>query len=166
MAAQSNKTPSVWRGDVEGFGAMRQHLPSVASLLIAAALVAALSGESCTTHGEGGRCDHNNTTATNVAPDCDPGLICVPKEQLTLPEGGTSGADICCPMDPTARAALTDICAQAPNTPGNDGGIPDGGFEASSPIDASTDQTVTDAPEDTTSDAPDDVIDDVVDDGG
>jgi len=117
-------------------------------MAIAAALCVSLA-PSCTSHGEGGRCDPNNSNA-----DCDNGLVCIQAQDIILPEGGYSQAAICCPVD---RAALMpgDICYLNSNTPGSDAGIPEGGFpEASS-----------DAPVESSSDAPIDQSSDAIEEG-
>lgn len=114
---------------------------SLASVGIVVALAASLSG-ACTTHGDGGRCDSRNGNA-----DCDNGLVCTPAVDITLPEGGTSMADICCPQDRTT-APLGDICALNPPTPGSDASIPDTGSDVTvsdSPSDSPVDQSSTDA---------------------
>jgi hypothetical protein len=136
---------------------MKGALHKVAGGLIPAAIAVALAASmapGCTTHGEGGRCDSMNLNA-----DCDNGLVCIHGDDIILPEGGTSQADICCPVD---RSSLTpgDICYLNTNAPGSDAGIPDTGTDVTvdqSSSDVTTDVTdaPSDAPADTTEDATD-----------
>ncbi|HEX7605047.1 MAG TPA: hypothetical protein VF316_25695 [Polyangiaceae bacterium] len=74
----------------------------------------------CTTQSEGQRCQFANGND-----DCDNGLACVEGKLITLPGGGNSNADICCPVDRTQ--AVEDICKLSPVTPGSDASIPDTG---------------------------------------
>jgi hypothetical protein len=122
---------------------------SLVSLCVAAALTAMLA-PGCTTHGEGGRCNPNNKTTTGTFADCDNGLVCTSGLLLSLPEGGTSQADICCPVD--RSTSVTDICKGSPVSPGSDAAI----------TDATTDQSA-DVANDVTGDAPNDVENDASD---
>ena len=113
----------------------------------------------CTTQSEGQRCQ-----IANGNDDCDNGLVCVEGKLITLPGGGNSNADICCPVDRTQ--AVEDICKLSPVTPGSDASIPDTGTTdsatdtgakdgASDAGDASTDGASSDGAGDASSDAAD-----------
>lgn len=132
--------------------------------LSAAGVVFALAcalAPACTTHGEGGRCDHTNVVNNQYA-DCDNGLVCLPGNELALPDGGGAPkGDFCCPGDPNVRAALptSDICHGAGNAPNSDASIPDGALETGAgdaTSDQSTSDVVTDAPSEAATDAGDD----------
>jgi hypothetical protein len=125
----------------------------LASILLVLGLVGSLSN-ACSVSGEGDRCDHTNVSSTGQYLDCASGLICYPEEQITLPEGGTSQADICCPIN--RAEATTQICMLNPPAPGSEAGIPDGGFETGT-NDATLDQSTQDSPADTSSDVTGDV---------
>ena len=139
-------------------GAMKRLSFSLVSLGVGAALAMALA-PGCTTHGEGGRCNPNNKTSTGGFADCDSNLVCTSGLLLALPDGGgTSQADICCPVD--RSTATTDICKGSPVSPGSDASITDATADQST--DATNDVTGdvtsdvdTDAPSDGSSDAPD-----------
>ena len=131
----------------------RVALLSLGQAVITVAIVVALA-PSCTTHGEGGRCDPNNGNA-----DCDNGLICINGDDIILPEGGYSQAAICCPTD---RSDLMpgDICYLNSMTPGSEAGIPEGGFPEASMMDVPVDQTSSDVTQsDVSTDAPADASD-------
>jgi len=137
------------------------------SWLVACAFGVVLYAAACTSHGEGGRCDPNNTGTDGTYLDCNSGLTCVSGLELALPDGGGHPAgDFCCPASAQDRAALPpgDICAGNPSSPGSDASIPDGAFNDVTTTDATSDQSTsdvsTDAPEDTTTtDAADDASD-------
>jgi hypothetical protein len=138
------------------FAAMKR-LASLPTVILLVGLAIAL-GSACTTHGEGGRCDHTNVSATGGYLDCDDGLTCVSGSDIHFAEGGNSSVDICCPSD-RGSLPVGDICALSPISPGSDASIPDGGFETST-ADVSTDTTTTDVTTDSPVDAPTDVATD------
>lgn len=80
-----------------------------------------LLAAACTGQGQGQRCE----LAGNGNLDCQDGLICVAAANITLPGGGSSNSDICCPVNRTT--ATEDICKEATVTPGSDASIPDTG---------------------------------------
>lgn len=125
---------------------MKRRFASIYVQLAIGALLAVSLAPGCTTHGEGGRCDPNNIDVNGNFADCDTGLICTPGSELSLPEGGTSEADICCPAD--RSLATTNICKGSPSSPGSDAGIPEGGFDTGT--DVTTDTTTSDVTTDTT----------------
>lgn len=87
---------------------------------VAALGLALLLAAACTGQGEGQRCQLGNGND-----DCQDGLICYAATDITLPGGGSSNSDICCPVNRTA--AVEEICKQANVTPGSDASIPDTG---------------------------------------
>ncbi len=134
-----------------------KRLASLPTVLLLVGSAVAL-GSACTTHGEGGRCDHTNVSATGGYLDCDDGLTCVSGSDIHFAEGGNSSVDICCPSD-RGSLPVGDICALSPISPGSDASIPDGGFDTST-SDVSTD-TTTDVTTDVTTDSPVDAPTDV-----
>jgi hypothetical protein len=133
-------------------GAMKRLSFSIVSLGVAAALTAVLA-PGCTTHGEGGRCDPNNTNTTGGFADCDAtnsngeALVCTSGQYLALPEGGTVEGFVCCPSN--RAKATTDICKGSPISPGSDASISD-----ATPDQSTADVTTSDVTNDVAIDAP------------
>ena len=150
-------------------GAMKRLSFSLVSLGTACAL-AMLLAPGCTTHGEGGRCDPNNTNTTGGFADCDATnsngapLICISGQNLTLPEGGQLQGFLCCPAN--RAEATTDVCKGSPASPGSDAAITTDATTDQSTSDVTTDQTTSDVTTDVSSDVSSDAPSDAESDAG
>jgi hypothetical protein len=117
-------------------------------------------GASCTTHGEGGRCDPGNVVNGAFA-DCDSNLTCISGQELALPDGGGHPQGyFCCPSSGRDTLPADDICRGSPVSPGSDASIPDGGLDTGTdaPAEAATD-AAGDGPEEAATDAGADAAD-------
>jgi hypothetical protein len=82
-------------------------------LLLFTALAFALAGAGgCSRQGQGERCDFKNAGDA----DCDDGLVCVRKEELSL----NDGADRCCP--PVGQSISDSRCTRGTPLPSSSGG--------------------------------------------
>lgn len=84
------------------------------SVFLAVGLAGFVALSACSNYGEGERCE-----TLNGNDDCDDGLVCTPKSQLTAP---FNSSDRCCPSDRTL--ATTTACAVPQNAVGTDAAPP------------------------------------------
>lgn len=84
---------------------MRASTSLVRVLALAAAVLAAAS---CSSQGQGDRCDVNNGDS-----DCESGLVCTPLSVLPGLNETTLNAAICCPPPGTNTSSTIDACSRS-----------------------------------------------------